>query len=318
MSDVQAPVPQETPPQAETPKTVDALAQAVTPPKDGAKPKKMIEIPAAEVLANAGNKTVAVPTTVFKELKQQARQKGIEEGQTKALAEVSVIASKFGYDSATDFLKALKKGELNLSNTTKVEAAPAPATPSSTAGQGEATAVTPATPATPDTKKQETQDMAENNELVAKIEAKWAADVAELKGKVQSAEAASKAAQDALAAKDAEMRLRETFIRAGVRDADYLTTLMAREVNALPEDQLKTFDENAWLEKQKAERAYLFETAAPAKPATTGAVGGGAAAPTPNDVAGATRGAGAFNARDAKPDEYRARLAQLGLGAPGR
>lgn len=317
MSDVQIPAAETVQAQAPAP------AQAVTPTTTEAaqaaavKSRKMIEIPAAEVLANAGNKTVAVPTSVFKELKQQARQRGAEEGAAKALAEVAPVAKAFGFDDPTAFLKAVKKGEVKLGSNTQATQE-APSSQSSAAGEAvpekEATQTTTTAPKA--AQQRETKTMSDNK--LADIEKKWAADMAELKGKVQTLEATNRAAQDALAAKDAEMQLRERFIRSGVRDADYLTTLMAREVNSMDDAALKAFDENAWLDKQKTDRPYLFETATPPKPATTGAAAGEATAPTPGQVAAATAGAGAFNGRQAKPEEFRARLAALGLGVPGR
>lgn len=116
------------------------------------------------------------------------------------------------------------------------------------------------------------------------------------------AEADTKTAREALAAKDLEIaalaesqRLREGLIIAGAADVDYTYTLLQRHLKSIEKDEakLKEFDLAKWAAETKAAKPFLF--GASIAPANTGGAGGAPPVPGPGVIAA---GAGAGGARD--------------------
>lgn len=84
----------------------------------------------------------------------------------------------------------------------------------------------------------------------------------------------------------------------------------------MEDEELTSFSDSDWVEQQRKDRPYLFGQGPTKVPATTG-VSEGSGAPSPEQVAQATAGAGQFDARKAKPQEFAERLRKLGLSSPG-
>jgi hypothetical protein len=126
---------------------------------------------------------------------------------------------------------------------------------------------------------------------------------------------AFRAALADLDAKDAEMSLREVAVSKGVRDVDYAVRLLTRHLEGQDEVALSSFDEAAYFEGLRASHPYLFGEVA--VPATTGTAGGASApaAPAPGTAAQQIAKNGTFDARTASADEFKKRLAQLGINS---
>ncbi len=226
--------------------------------------------------------------SAFKNIKDTARKRGRKDGLEAGRAEglqmatdqIAEAAKAAGFDSVEGAFAALAKLK-----------APAPA-PAAPAAPPEAPAFDEAA-------------------MRASIEAEYAARFAE-------ATARTAALEESLTAKDAEIAIRDTLAKAGVHDTDYAATLLSRELASMDDDALAAFDDAAWVDSQRTSRPYLFggQVAPKKAPANTGVTEGTNGA-SPQQVAVATAGAGNFDGRTAKTQDFRARLAAMGLNPPG-
>ncbi len=123
------------------------------------------------------------------------------------------------------------------------------------------------------------------------------------------------AAEQALAAQEAETALRVAAARAGVRDVDYSLTILRRKMEAMTEEDLHTFDEDQFFSQTlREEHPFLFGVEE--RPATTGTHG---AAPTPATTRasdGAPLPPGSVDAKKLTREEYDRMLRERGLLNP--
>lgn len=127
-----------------------------------------------------------------------------------------------------------------------------------------------------------------------------------------------KAAERKLAAKEAEIELRQIAMEQGVKDVDYAIRLMTRELQGKSKDDLAAFSEKDFFSGLKSDRPYLFgETTVPATTGTGAGDEGTPPEPKPGEVLTKTAEDTHFDARNAKPEEVRARMAELGLNTSG-
>ena len=241
--------------------------------------------------------TVNIPSSAFKRIKTEARERGRSEGAQMAQDAIEAAAKSAGFGSVEDAFAALA----NLKSQPAVSAPPAPTqSPSAIASEAQ----TPSVPSN------------EVNEQIAAVQREWSAKMADYERQMAAATARASELEEALSAKDAEIAIRDSLAKAGILDTDYAATLLARELAGMDDDELASFSDSTWVETQRKERPYLFGGGPKKVPATTG-VREGTGAPSPEQVAQATSGAGQFDARSAKPDEFRQRLRALGLNVPG-
>jgi len=129
----------------------------------------------------------------------------------------------------------------------------------------------------------------------------------------------NKRLQRQLDAKDAEMELRLTATRAGVKDVDYAVEMLHRKVQGKSADELKGFDETKFFsEELKKSCPYLY--GAESQPATTSAgadASGGTPKPADSTAAAATAAASKMlDARKMPREDYDAWLRKNGLTNP--
>ncbi len=277
-------------PQAETHVTVNEV------PDDDA-------VGAASSHEQGGNRaspqsvTVNIPSSAFKRIKTEARERGRSEGAQMAQEAIEAAAKAAGFGSIEDAFAAL--AALKAQPPVQAHQSVQPVSPAANAGEVQSAAPSNA-------------DRAQIEALQRSLDAK----IAEYQREVAAAQARASELEEALTAKDAEIAIRDTLAKAGVLDTDYASTLLARELAAMDDDELAAFSDAEWVEAQRKTRPYLFGQGTPKVPATTG-VSESTGAPSPEQVAQATAGAGQFDARNAKPQEFAARLRALGLSTPG-
>lgn len=134
---------------------------------------------------------------------------------------------------------------------------------------------------------------------------------------ITHAERKRRAAEEGLAAQQAETALRVAAARHGVRDVDYALTLLRREMEDMDEEALAGFDEDAYFrERLRDNHPFLYVAEAPA---TTGTSGG---APRPSTHHTAAEGGapplppGAVDAKKLSRDDYDRLLRERGLLNP--
>ena len=121
--------------------------------------------------------------------------------------------------------------------------------------------------------------------------------------------------QEMLDAKEAEFRLKQIAMQTGIRDVDYAVHLLTGAIETKSEDDLKSFNETEYFKNLRSSHPYLFGEVA--VPATTGTAGGSSApaAPAPGTAAQQMAKNAAFDARTAPADDFKRRLAHLGINA---
>ena len=241
--------------------------------------------------------TVNIPSSAFKRIKTEARERGRNEGAHMAQEAIEAAAKSAGFNSVEDAFAALAS--------LKTQPAPQAHIPQPTHS--------------PAANAGEAQQAVPSNHDRAQLDAmqkEWEAKMADYQRDIAQAQARASELEEALTAKDAEIAIRDTLAKAGILDTDYAATLLARELASMEDDALATFSDADWVEQQRKDRPYLFGQGPTKVPATTG-VSEGTGAPSPEQVAQATAGAGQFDARQAKPQEFAERLRALGLSAPG-
>ena len=261
-------------------------------------PPESIPLPASEAFRHFGNKQVMVPTAAFKTIKEEARTKGLEagvqQGREAYEAELSEKLAKTGFsdlDRLLDFATGLG------GNGAASKGASAPPTN----GEQPPAEATPPPPPAAD---------------APPADAEWRRELFAVRQSDEQMQGLNEALTAQLAAKDAEIRVREAMARKGVRDVDYAYTLLGRETASLDEGARAQYNVAEWLGGLNKTHAYLFGDA-PKAPANTGPVNDGQqSALDPGQVAGATDN-GAFDASKASKAEFQQHLRKLGYAVPG-
>jgi hypothetical protein len=129
---------------------------------------------------------------------------------------------------------------------------------------------------------------------------------------MQTEASARKKARQERDAIEAEMIVRETAARKGIKDVDYALRLVTRELAGKTDEDVAKFDEAKFFDGLRETHPYLFgETT---KPVTTGN-GAGAAPPTPTPGAAQQSAAQGSQADARKMDQkqYQDHLRARGL-----
>lgn len=231
----------------------------------------------APVPVSEESKTVSVPTSAFSKIKREAE----ERGRKAASSEFEAKLKEHGFsdfDSFVNAMTAMHKGQQEK-----------PAEKAKTA--------TPAQPKTSD----EAYKMARELERARK--------------EAEKASREKRRLQEMLDAKEAEFRLKQIAMQTGIRDVDYAVHLLTGAIETKSEEDLKSFNETEYFKNLRSSHPYLFGEVA--VPATTGTAGGSSApaAPAPGTAAQQMAKNAAFDARTASADDFKRRLAQLGINA---
>lgn len=258
----------------------------------------------AEPKGGQGEVVHTVKQSDFKRIKEEQRAKG----RQQAIEDLDAKARAAGFESHDDALKALaalnKKPPTPTVTPTIHQGAPAMSTKSSQKNQD------------PNGDRARADALRKEDEARAERK-KW-----------RSENRQRRDLEAQLAAKDAEIALREECYRAGVKDVDYVIRLLTRELQGKSQEEIAAFDRSKFYDSTRKEKPYLFgETVVAATtgtggeakkegdPATSATTTANGAPATPNPGANAvdTAATKQFDARTAKPDEVAARLRQLGL-----
>lgn len=261
-----------------------------------------------ETATSDDEKLIEVRTSDFKRFKEKAREKA--ERDARFIMEER--AKALGFESLEEALELAEKTKLT------------PPEPQTQATQPETTeeqeiedmAPTP-TKKKPERQRTTTTTDASTDRLKRQLERSEKARKDSVR-KWRASEKRRRETQRTLAAKEAEMELREVAIQNGVRDVDYAIRLLTRHLHGQSEDQLAEFDEVGFFTGLRDERPYLFgETTTPATTGTAAAESGDTpAAVEPGDATNIEAENSQFDARKATPDEVKARLRELGVNQP--
>ena len=277
MSDVMTPTPET----LVSSGTDVVVAEAPTPV---APPANTLPIEAA-----AGDKTVSVPTSAFVKIKQEAQEKG----RKTALSEIEAKAKAFGFGSVDEMFSALSSA--------------------SAAAAAGGTSEAPAAPAKTESKpapKAESKPAAKADEAHA---LRVAREIERARKDAEKSAREARKYKAELEKKQAESEMREMAMKFGVREhLDFTLHLLESDLRGMSEEQLGKFDEGEWFGKLRSARPYLFGEQR--IPATTGTAGGNAPkAPGAGDTASAAGAAGVFDGMRSTSQDFKARLAALGL-----
>ncbi len=237
----------------------------------------------------------------FKRIKEEQREKG----RQLAIADLDSKARAAGFESHDDALKALAA----------LKQKPTVQQPVNRPNQSQGAHAMPTKPS-----KNEDVDQLRAEKIRAEDDRKTQ------RKQWRQANRQRQELEQQLAAKDAEMGLREECYRAGVKDVDYVIRLLTRELTGKTAEEINTFDRTKFYEATRKDKPYLFGETVVA--ATTGTGGEAAKKDGPSGVTaaagasgGPSPGAGAvqaadekkFDARKATPQEVSDRLRTLGL-----
>lgn len=239
-----------------------------------------VETAPAPVTTTAADesKTVSVPTSAFAKIKRESE----DRGRKAASAEFEAKLKEHGFNDFDSFVNAMTA--MHKGQTKPAEEKPA---------------------AKPAAQQQKTSDEA----------FKMARELERARKEAEKASREKRRLQDMLDAKEAEFRLKQIALQTGIRDIDYAVHLLTGAIETKNEEELKSFNETEYFKNLRSSHPYLFGEVA--VPATTGTAGGSSApaAPTPGTAAQTIAKNGTFDARTASADEFKKRLAQLGINS---
>lgn len=254
-----------------------------------------VEPPAQKADETKDGQTVELRTSDFKRIKEKASEKG-RRSERLVLDE---RAKELGYASVEELFEAIATKSSEPEPTIEKEE------------EEESMA--------PTKKKKQTtkRSVVGQNRYKRKFERAEKARKENMR-KWRAAEKRRRDAQRQLAAKEAEMELREVAIQAGVKDVDYAIRLLTRKLHGKTEEELASFDESGFFTDLRDERPYLFgEQVIPANTGSTSANSGDEPpAPGPDQTQQVEAESTQFDARKASPEEVAQRYKELGLRQP--
>jgi len=267
----------------------DGVPAVVTPP---------VPVAATPPSAPAGEKTMMVPHSAMKRIKEEEFSKGRE-------AALEQLAKDAGYESHADFVSALARLKAVPAQT------PAPvtaATPTKPQHKPDDSEFSPPEAGEPSKAELRALNAAQRNlEKALNERNRYATNATEYRKQLEDARAELDAVR-------AEMHLRTVAAHAGVQDVDYAITLLTREVERLTPEEAEKFDERAFFNGLRSSKPLLFGEEV--RPANTGIVPGGAPKPpAPGKVASTNAGNGKVDARQMNPKEYADLLRARGISA---
>lgn len=275
------------------PPTPDNVSSAtIQPPPIVAAP---VEPAVSEPANEDKGSTVELRTSEFKRVKTKAA----ERGRRSERLLLNERAKELGYDSVDDLFKAMDAQQSEPEPTEEPEES--------------VEEEIMATPKKKPVKRQSTEESRYKRKFEASEKARKDAV-----RKWRAGEKRRRGTQRQLAAKEAEMELREVAIQAGIKDVDYSIRLLTRHLSGKTEDDLAAFDEQSFFTGLREDRPYLFgESVMPANTGSTPADSGTEpAAPGPDQTQQVEAESSQFDARKATPEELSARYKELGMNRP--
>ena len=271
-------------------------------------------------------KVYEVPESEFKRLKEKAQEKG----RKAAIADLAAKAREAGFESPEEAFASLAEmrdriAELTEQSTTATDddEDDQMTTPSKTKKPSNNNGKRNNRPGRPERQQQSRRDNVRGKE--GRVEAKSAKEIVRLerertKAKEQwrKEEKRRKVAERRLAAKEAEIEIRQIAVQEGVKDVDYALRLLTRDLVGKSMEDLAAFSEKEFFAGLKQTKPYLFGEKN--VPATTGTGAGDEDTPpepNPGEVRTTTAESQHFDAREAKPEDVKARLRELGLSTTG-
>jgi hypothetical protein len=272
--------------QEETPKP-EPKAEAKAEPKSP-DPAPVVSTPVKESKAEEEHR---LSTSAFRALKAKSEEKG----RNKAMEDINKTVQEAGYSSLKEALADLRQIKQQSAVQTQAPQAAAPTQPAAPEAKNNSFA-----------EAELRKAQKEQTRLAQALDAE--------KQRAQQAEKQFKASQKKIEAMQIDQDLRETAIKANVKDVDYAMTLLQRELASKSDDELRTFDESAYFAGLRGTHGHLFGERA--EPATTSRV----ADPThPNVTQTQKQTANQVGKGDGMkmPDQdYRTRIKELGLALP--
>lgn len=243
-----------------------------------------------------------LPDSAFRRIKDEAKQKGLEE-----------LAQANGYESVDAMQEALKGGGKRKPSQARRRPAvsrkrPAAAAAPADTGNGDGDADAGMA-------SEEYRQVQRDMRLMQKRLDKQSAANVDLSQQVKKSNALNRRFKAERQAAEAEMLVREAAARVGVRDIDYAMRLMTRDLQGKSEKDLAEFSEEGFFSGLREGHPYLFGEVS--RPATTGN-GAGAAQGSPPNPGAAQQGAaqgGKVDVRTMSQEDYRKHLASRGLNA---
>ena len=270
---------------------VEATPPSIVTPADSERPPEAEAKPEPETQTDSNGQFVK--HSDFKRIKQRAETKG----RQAALQELESQFQEAGFDSVKDAL--VKLSRLSEEPPEQEEQVMATTRPKVKAQK-------------PNNNKPRPQRQRVSAEAEALLSSEKAKETNYRKWK--ASERRNRELKRQMAAKDAEMQLREVAVQAGVTDVDYAIRLMTRDLNGKSEDELKAFNEKEYFSGLKDTRPYLFSIKE--QPATTGNTTDEAPPePKATEVNTAAAEGGKFDARKASKEEFDSRLRQFGFNS---
>jgi hypothetical protein len=235
-------------------------------------------------------RTQTIPTSAFKKLKDEAK----ERGRKEALIE---FAKEQGYSSVEEMqseIAALKTARTENASTTQ------DTQPSQTAQTKQASQST------------QSQQPVKSNRAIMREQQKLFSEVEQLKRQLKTEVEGRKSLQREIDAKEAEMQLREVAIMNGVKDVDYALRLLSRNLEGKNDAEIEKFNEAEFFMGLKTSHPYLFGENV--RPATTGTgVGNAPAALKPGEASQTQALNGQVDARKMSKEQYISHLRSKGL-----
>ncbi len=269
-------------------------------------PPVVTDPPAPDTTAQEAGTVHQVPEAEFKKLKDKAHEKG----RKAALADVAQQAKDAGFDNHADAFAEVLKLRKRLADQSQPDPEPKEHRPM----------------AQPKKSSKKSQPRRTNSRSKdARMETQGNKDIVRLERERSKArenwrkeEKRRKVAERKLAAKEAEIELRQIAMEQGVKDVDYAIRLMTRSLTGKSKEDLEAFNEAEFFVGLKTDRPYLFgEITIPANTGTGAGDDDTPPVPKPGEVITKTAESTHFDARTASKEEVDARMRELGLNTSG-
>lgn len=240
------------------------------------------------MVRDSEGKVQVLSSSAFKRLKEEAATRGAKQAQ----AQVEAILKAAGFGTLEDALAAARLAKAEA-EAMKARQAVKP--------EGEE----PKAEEKPKASAKETERLAKEAEQLRK-------QLAEYQRRTRFEERKRREMQRTIDAKEAEMSIREAAVRAGIQDVDYAVTLVERNLQSKPDEELEKFNEFEFFKGLKDSHPYLFgETR---KAANTGNSPSAQGNPPPAGAAAkAEAEAGQMDATKLSKSEFLAYLRKKGL-----
>ena len=274
-------------------------------------PVGVTEPPVVDTPAKEADTVHQVPEAEFKKLKEKAHAKG----HKAALATITSQVKDAGFDSLEDALAQIPQLNARLDELlAEPEPQPKGQRPMAQPKKKTTHKKSGQQPRRTNSRSKEARMETQGNKEIARLER----ERSKARENWRKEEKRRKSAERKLAAKEAEIELRQIAMEQGVKDVDYAIRLMTRELTGKSKEDLASFNEAEFFVGLKSDRPYLFgETTVPATTGTGAGDDDTPPEPKPGEVLTKTAEDTHFDARDATKEDVDKRMRELGLNTSG-